>query len=154
MKMIIYLLSAALITSNAFADKDCADSDYQQNGWIIHNSSDFESIYKETLEKIAQGVSSATMVQDIEGVFMTFNSSIAPELYVKVSTWDILATKEDIMFGDIAIFTDQFNPERALEVRWFDGKDKHIVTNAKYMQCIITKQPSLPNTIFLTKPRH
>lgn len=127
---------------------DCADSDFQMNGWVIHDSSEFDTLYKDVSKKVEEGIKNSTLTGDIEGQFMTSNSSIAPDLFVRVNTWDSSTTSQDVMYGDIAILVDHFNPERILEVRWFDGNKKHLVFNKTHMYCIATKQPPVSNTIF------
>lgn len=147
-KLITLTAVAMIFNFNAFAGTDCADNDYKTNGWIIHAPSEFNVRLQNVQATIEKGTKDSSIVEDIQGVLSTMNSSIAPELYVKVTTWDALATSEDVMYGDMAIFYDFFNPERVLEVRWFDGKTKHVVFNKNYMFCIVTKSPSAPNTIF------
>ncbi len=148
MKFLVSFLITILASVHVMAEKDCPDYDYKELGWIIHNSSEFESILNDTQQKTVDGVLNSSMVEDIDGIMMTQNSSIEPFLYVKVNTWDVLSTSQDLMYGDIAIFSDLVHPENALEVRWFDGKNKHIVFNDRYMYCISTKQPHSANTIY------
>lgn len=141
-------LLMTLICVQSFATVDCPDYDYKENGWVIHNTSEFDQILLDVQSLVANGIDNSTIVEDIDGFLVTNNSQISPDLFMKVNTWDVLSTSQEVMYGDIAIFSDLLTPENALEVRWFDGKNKHIVYNDKYMLCISTKQPVAPNTIF------
>lgn len=127
---------------------DCPDYDYKENGWIIHNSTEFDKILNDVRKLVADGINNSTLVRDLDSFMVTNNSKISPDLFMKVDTWDMTSTSQELMYGDIAILTDLFTPENALEVRWFDGKNKHLVFNDMHMYCISTKQPNASNTIF------
>ncbi len=148
MKSII-IIASTVFSLGAWAQfQDCVNEDFQKNGWTIHSSSEFETIYKDIRKKTTEGVADKTMVQDIEAMFMTPNSFITPDYYVRATTWDVLATSNDVMYGDIAIFVDHFKPETALEVRWFDGEKRHLVYNDKILSCAVTTRLPIANTIF------
>ena len=126
----------------------CPDSDYKENGWIIHNSTEFDKILTDVRKLVADGLNNSTLVRDLDSYIVTNNSKISPDLFMKVDTWDMISTAQDVMYGDIAILTDLMTPDNALEVRWFDGKNKHLVFNSTLMHCISTLQPNALNTIF------
>ena len=136
-----------LVTTTAFATCDL-DNEYENQGWIVHNSSEFEQHLNKVQSIIEFGTLSGEIVEDLDGIIVTRRTHSGSAIYMKTISWDNLITNQDTMFGDLAIFSDNFNPGKFMEVRWFDGNKRHIVYNDKVLNCISIIPPMAVNTIF------
>jgi len=154
MKVLFFTLVLFSSLSNASVEtneslKGCNNTQaYLDNDWIIHNPKHFNKILKKQSRLISTGLEDGSVEEDLNGTIRTYNAIGGRPVLMKVETFDSLNTDRDLMYGDFAVMVKHFSPEQSLEVRWFDGKQKHVVINSKYMSCISTSVPIAENTIF------
>jgi hypothetical protein len=130
---------------------------FEQKGWIIHDSEQFDAIVKDKIQELKSSVESGKTVFDMQGVYENKFSYVYFELF-KTEAWistpvDYVLRRGDFVFTTVAASEgyggqDGNKVGDYVEVRWFDGNDKHIVSNLNLESCISTKPPLAMNTLF------
>ena len=121
---------------------------YNDSGWVVHTPDSFQSVFENLNKKIELGLENGEIIRDLRGTTRTFNTYGGSPVLMAVETFDSLDTAYEIMYGDYAIMRNHFRKSEVLEVRWFDGVNKNVAINKKYMSCVSTNPPMAFNTIF------
>jgi uncharacterized protein (UPF0218 family) len=66
---------------------------------------------------------------------------------VQLDSFDRLSTPQPVMYGDVVMVTD-LKTGITSEVRWFDGKTKHVAYNSKFQKCAMDMIPLPTNALF------
>lgn len=140
----IAVFVAAVILSflTVQASAECR-SDQQLNnaGWVIHSSHQFKSLSQKIAAQFeAQG---NDYIFDVESNFF---SSVASKM-ARMQSFDRVSTPQNIMYGDI-VFIRDVHSENLIELRWFDGKSKHVVFDGSQQTCVTNLMPYAVNALF------
>jgi hypothetical protein len=101
------------------AEADCeTDGTFAEAGWTVHQTKEFETALEEALQRI----------DDEEGLDYVSKMPVYNEeldRFLVLVAFDQEATAADQMIDDLVLYVDEAT--RAIyEVRWFDGKQRHI----------------------------
>lgn len=128
--------------------QDCVYSkSFENTGWIIHNPQTFEQHSINVKNLIKNGLDDGSVVFDISGPILADQTIDGQELLLDAMMFDNLKTNRDDMYGDFAIL-EVANESRGLaEVRWYDGKQRNIVINPKFLKCFSEGAPYVDNSV-------
>lgn len=122
-------------------------SQYEALGWNVLPASQFESAAKFVKNAIKSGLDQGTVVFDISGPILTNQTIDGTELLLDAMMFDNLKTDRDIMYGDYAIIETADSNHDLVEVRWYDGKKRNIVTNPAFLKCMSEGAPWVENSV-------
>ena len=128
--------------------QDCVYSkSFENTGWIIHDPQTFEQHSINVKNLIKNGLDDGSVVFDISGPILADQTIDGQELLLDAMMFDNLKTNRDDMYGDFAIL-EVANESRSLaEVRWYDGKQRNIVINPKFLKCFSEGAPYVDNSV-------
>lgn len=128
--------------------QDCVYSkSFENTGWIIHDPQTFEQHSINVKNLIKNGLDDGSVVFDISGPILADQTIDGQELLLDAMMFDNLKTNRDDMYGDFAIL-EVANESRGLaEVRWYDGKQRNIVINPKFLKCFSEGAPYVDNSV-------
>lgn len=145
---IILLVSFFSLSTIAKDAAKCANEEgYINSGWKIHSASKFSSLYNSLKKKLDKGISQGDFILDMSGPIMNRNTTDHSPRLLRATSWDDLRTNQMEMFGDVAIYTDIFNENIIAEIRWYDGKNRNLVLNPKFLNCMTDSAPYADNSI-------
>jgi len=134
---IFVLFDISLADENNCAT-DCALLD---KGWAVHSSKKFSLISREIIIKFRKNRNN--YVHDTDG----YISSPHSKKTFKYVTYDNEETPQLEMYGDIFFLTD---PEtgQLIELRWYDGRKRHVIYNCECQSCAFDIVPMVKNCLF------
>ena len=136
------------ITSQTLFASECKlIGAYEELGWKVHSPHDFNYYLKKVKQNVKSGLEQGELVLDLEGTLSSTRTVDHRRIYMGILSWDSLLTRNEVMYGDFAIFQNKFEPYEYLEVRWFESGKKHVVYNDKSLNCISIIPPFSDNSI-------
>lgn len=144
----IMALLGVLISFATLAAQDCKYSaSFEAEGWTVHNPQSFDKIAGEVRALIAKGLEDNTVVFDTSGPILTDQSLGGEELLLDAMMFDNLETPRDEMFGDYAIIETVSQARNLVEVRWYNGRERNVVFNPRYLKCMSEGAPYALNSV-------
>jgi hypothetical protein len=123
-----------------FSKSNCvSDNHLVALGFVKHDSNEFEGIYKSIKSRLLDP--KENIVYD----FATRDFNPQLNIWQAITSWDDHDTYDLLMYGDILLITT-FDTKEPLEVRWFDGVNKHFVYQR--LTCANDYIPDATNTLF------
>ncbi|RPJ74853.1 MAG: hypothetical protein EHM20_09920 [Alphaproteobacteria bacterium] len=147
---ILSLLATLVISANTFASNCSNEILYKNAGWVIHEPSEFEVIYKKVNTKIETGMNAQTLDYDVYAIynFEHGTSLEKPDFIAEMNSWDDFSTSKDEMWGDIAIYTNHDHNSVPLEIHWYENGQRHIVINPLEVECINMPPTATVNSVY------
>lgn len=146
MKSILILLFSTFSVSTAFSNCPTYNS-YLNSGWTIHDPSGFKKIEKSIVSIVYKGRQNGDLIFDMSGPIKARHTSDGGPLILLAKSWDDMKTEKDLMFGDYAILRIANDENEIAELRWFDGKNRNIVFNPKFLSCFSENAPFASNSV-------
>lgn len=141
LKNVITLCSILLFSNTVFSQECPLNSHFELEKWNTHANEHFATIAKDILNQYEQN--KEHYVPDIEALF--FSEEL--QTVVLIKSYDDIRTPQDKMFGDLVIMTLPVTDELA-EIRWYDGKTKHIIYDKQIRNCATEVIPNAVNSLF------
>lgn len=140
-------LSLIFLSFTVFADDCTYTNSFSQSGWKIHDSKNFGKYANFVKTTIKNGLDDKSVVFDLSGPIMTRSTVDGLPILLDAMMFDNLKTPQDEMYGDYA-FLEIVNDTRDLvEVRWYNGKERNIVFNPKFLKCMSEAAPYVDNAV-------
>lgn len=139
MSVIIFIV-VFIVSPSVFSKTYCvSDNHLIASGFVKHESNEFQEIFESIKRRLLDPK------ENIVFDFMTRDFN--PELrdWQSITSWDDNNTEDLIMFGDILLIS-RMDTKEALEIRWFDGTNKHFVYQG--LDCANHYIPEAINTLF------
>lgn len=140
---LITLIALTSASSIALAEKiECVSNQaLERAGWVVHAESQLSTHVKHAQSDMLHNAED--FIHDMSSRMMS-HASHRP---VQIDSYDRLSTPQDVMYGDILVVTD-LKTNRVSELRWFDGKIKHVVYNSEFQECAMPMIPLAYNALF------
>jgi len=141
---LLLLLAFFALPNTNIAAKICqTDEALRSLGWVVHENN-FDKWDKKTYKWLRTEWDQ--FERDGDPSRMVIYSSIA-RMMLRLHSFDHIATGDDVMIGDMVFFEGAMSPV-PVEVRWFDGKDKHVAYNQEYTPCATNIIPLAENSLY------
>lgn len=124
------------------------EQSFKADGWIVHSSDQFHQMEIELNKRLELGLNNHSLVYDMSGSVWTRDTVDHQEIELHVTVFDDLNTSRDLMYGDLAIVENAENNNQRVELRWFDGKKRHIIFNKEILTCFADGPPIVENSVF------